>query len=165
MDNLDHRILTLLQENARRNNDELATMLDIEVDVLAKRIESMESSGVILKYTALVNEQVMDDVSQPIRALVELNISPERKTGYDAIASKIYQYPSVKAHFLVSGQFDYLVIVEGSTHQEIAHFVFDKLATLDNVTGTNSHFVLKKYKENGVVFEGAANDKRVAVMP
>ena len=85
--------------------------------------------------------------------MVELSISPEKGTGYDAIAKRIYGYSNVISHYLVSGMYDFLVVVEGKDHKDIAHFVFDKLATLENVKSTTTHFIFKSYKEQGVVLD------------
>ena len=97
--------------------------------------------------------------------MVELSIRPEKDTGYDSIAKKVYCFPNVKSHFLVSGKYDFLVVVEGKDHKDIAHFVFDKLATIENVKSTTTHFIFKSYKENGVLMEAENSVNRLPILP
>jgi len=132
---------------------DLARALRTDEKSVESHIQTLEKSGAILSYTTVVNESKVEDSGRPIQALVEVSIRPEKKFGYDAIAKRIFKYPNVVAHYLLSGQYDFLVVVEGKNHQEIAAFVFDKIATLDNVTSTNTHFIFKKYKEHGVIVE------------
>lgn len=99
-----------------------------------------------------------------IQALVELKVQPQKNTGYDAIAKRIYKYPQVITHYLLSGAYDFLVIVEGDTHEEIATFVFDKLATMEHINSTHTHFVFKKYKENGKPIDKDSELERMAIV-
>ncbi|MGA0241444.1 MAG: Lrp/AsnC family transcriptional regulator, partial [Candidatus Marinamargulisbacteria bacterium] len=126
-------------------------------------IETLTKSGTIRQFTTIVNDNLIKN--QPIKALVELSIRPEKDTGYDAIANKINGFPNVVSHYLVSGSYDFLLVVEGNDHKEIAHFVFDKLATIENVKATTTHFIFKSYKEQGVLIEAPATIQRVPLLP
>ena len=97
--------------------------------------------------------------------MVELSIQPEKDTGYDAIASYIYHFPNVVSHYLVSGKYDFLVVVEGKDHKDIAQFVFEKLATIENVKSTTTHFIFKTYKDHSVLMEDVGDTKRIPILP
>ena len=163
MTTIQNQILDLLTQNSRYSNQDISTMLGIsEVDVDA-HITEMVNKGIIRQFTTIVNDNKMD--GYPIRALVELSISPEKGTGYDSIAKRIFGYPNVVSHYLVSGKYDFLLVVEGKDHKDIAHFVFDKLATIRNVKSTTTHFIFKSYKEHGVLMEQEGESSRLAIMP
>lgn len=157
-------ILRLLRENARLSVADLATMTGVSPEKVSQLITQWESNGTILKYITVFNEQKHVE-STKIRALIEVSIRPEKKKGYDSIASRICKHPNVIDHYLISGNFDFLVIVEGDSLQEISSFVSDKLASIENVRSIGTHFILKKYKENGVLFEQEELADRLAVMP
>ena len=163
MDDQNKQIINLLKQNARYSNQEVADLVGISVNDVAKRIQDMESTGIIRQYTITINDNEISGV--PIKALVELSISPQKGTGYDAIAKRICGFSNVISHYLVSGKYDFLVVVEGKDHKDIAHFVFDKLATLEHVTSTTTHFIFKSYKENGVVLDDVDSISRVAILP
>ncbi len=165
MDDLQRKILAVLSENARLNNDAIATLLGVSEADVASAIGELESSGIILGYSAVINDERMsEEDAVPLRAFVELKIQPVKETGYDAIAKRIYSYPNVVGHYLLSGNYDFLVIVEGRNPKDIAAFVFDKLATIENVTSTNTHFIFKKYKESGKVLQSEEGVSRMAVV-
>ena len=163
MTSWDPEIIRLLQENARFSNEDIAIRLGIQVTHVEKRIQAMLDSGVIRQFTTIINENKAE--GSTIKALVELSIRPERNTGYDSIAFRICAYPEVESHYLVSGTYDFLLVVTGTTHKDIAHFVFDKLATIENVTSTTTHFIFKSYKEHGVLMEDRNESNRLAIMP
>ncbi len=165
MTNLEKELLQLLRTNARMTINDLAVHLSSTEKKVQQLIQALEEKGVINGYTALVNPTEMSKNGNPcIRAFVELSVSPEKKKGYDGIAKRIYQYPNVLGHYLLSGQYDFLVIVEGSSHEEIAAFVFDKLATIDSVQSTNTHFVFTTYKDNGHTLSQSDSVDRVPVI-
>lgn len=164
MIDLEQSLLMLLKENGRLTDQALAGQLQVPEKKVASCRESLEKKGVILGYTAVIDEKALDVSVSSIRAYVELSVRPEKKTGYDAIAKRIYKYPNVCGHYLLSGGYDFLVVVEGASHQEIAGFVFDKLATIENVTTTNTHFVFKKYKEHGVLLEKENKPPRMPIV-
>jgi DNA-binding Lrp family transcriptional regulator len=163
MDELTNNILSLLRQNARRSNAEIAGLLNVSESDVEQVINDLVSQGVICQFTTIVNDN--DLKGHPIKALVELSISPEKGTGYDSIAKRIYEYPNVVSHYLVSGKYDFLVVVQGADHKDIAHFVFDKLATLENVKSTTTHFIFKSYKEHGVLLTKSDLNNRVPIMP
>jgi DNA-binding Lrp family transcriptional regulator len=160
----EQELVALLKENARQSPDELATMLGIKTSEVSSAIHRLEKRGIILKYTTVFNEQIYP-TQHSIRALIEVCIRPEKKKGFDGIAKRICKYPNVIDHYLISGDYDFLVIVEGDSLQEISAFVSDKLASIENVRSTRTHFILKKYKEHGVLFDSERPVERLAVSP
>ena len=163
MDDLTNNLLSLLRQNARHSNAELAGLLNVSEREVEQAINDLISKGIICQFTTIVNDN--DLKGHPIKAIVELSISPEKGTGYDSIAKRIYEYPNVVAHYLVSGKYDFLVVVQGEDHKDIAHFVFDKLATLQNVKSTTTHFIFKSYKEHGVLLTKTDLNNRIPIMP
>ena len=133
-------------------------MLDKEEGDIKKAITSYEKDGVILGYKTLIDWDKTD--REYVSALIELKIIPERVGGFDKIAEKIYNYPEVQSVYLMSGGFDLALIIEGRTLKEVASFVAQKLAPIENVTATATHFVLKKYKDKGVVYDAPEKDER-----
>ena len=156
-------IIEILQENSRVAPGQIAVMLGISEEEVSAEIQAMEDDRTILKYTTLVNAEKAGQVG--VTALIEVKVTPERDVGFDKVAERIYRFPQVRSVFLMSGSFDLTVIIEGKTLQEVAQFVAQKLATLDRVTGTTTHFILKKYKEDGVIFEDKEEDRRLVVAP
>lgn len=156
-------ILELLQEDARRAPSLIATMLDATEEDVVAAIAEMEQDKLIVKYTPVVNWGRVDD--ETVTASIEVQITPERGRGFDAIAERIYHYPEVTAVYLMSGSYDLLVEVEGKTLKEVASFVSDKLATLEPVLSTKTHFILKKYKQDGIIFEETQVDQRLLISP
>ena len=163
MDKIEHDILNLLLENSRYSDLDIAGLLNVDESTVSNCIESLKTRGVIRRFTIVVNENLIPQY--PIKALVELSIRPEKDTGYDSIANKINGFSKVVSHYLVSGKYDFLVVVEGKDHKEIAHFVFDKLATIENVQSTTTHFIFKSYKEHGVLMELPNREDRIPIMP
>ncbi|MDA1353338.1 MAG: Lrp/AsnC family transcriptional regulator [bacterium] len=165
MDELQQQVLTVLKDNARLSNKEIASRVNSDESAVSAAIKALEKTGIILGYGAVVNDEVLaDHGDSKIRAFVELKIQPVKQTGYDAIAKRIYSYPNVVGHYLLSGNYDFLVIVEAENPKDIAAFVFDKLATIENVTSTNTHFIFKKYKESGRILQEEDGVSRMAVM-
>lgn len=141
MSDLKMKILELLKEDARRDAELLATMLDVEVDVVKQEIKEMEDDHLIVKYAAVVNWSKVHD--ETVTALIEVQITPERGRGFEGIAERIYLYPEVKSVYLMSGAYDLLVEVEGETLKEVASFVSNKLSPIDSVLSTKTFFILK----------------------
>lgn len=163
MTNEEKKILMLLSKNARMSNQDVADQLGLDAQVVEACIDSLRNKGILCGFTTIINDN--DAIDFSIRALVELSISPQKDTGYDAIAKRIGNYPNVVSHYLVSGQYDFLVVVEGRDHKDVAHFVFDKLATLEHVSSTTTHFIFKTYKEQGVLFESSDLASRIPILP
>jgi DNA-binding Lrp family transcriptional regulator len=163
MDKLKWNILDLLKEDARRSAELLATMLGYDRAAVELAITELEADKVIVKYATVVNWGKVDD--DKVTALIEVQITPERGRGFDAIAERIYLYPEVKSVYLMSGAYDLLVEIEGTTLKEVASFVSSKLSSIDRVLSTKTHFILKKYKQDGVIFEDHEDDQRLLISP
>ena len=161
---IDRKVLRALEQDARRTPEQIATMVDADATAVAAIIARYEASGVIRGYRALVNWDRIQD--ERVVAFIDVSVSPQRDVGFDQVAARIYRHPEVRSVHLVSGGHDLRIIVAGSTMREIAAFVSEKLAPIDHVTATNTHFLLKAYKEDGTVLsEEPADDDRLAVTP
>ena len=156
-------ILQLLKDNARLSSEDLAAMTKKTVEEVNQIIKKFEDEGVILKYSAILNPDKVADKKEKVRAIIEIQVTPEREHGFDAIAERIYRFPEVKTVNLMSGGYDLQVILEGETIQEVAFFVARKLSTLNGVKSTKTHFVLKTYKENDVLYVDEKKDRREGV--
>lgn len=156
-------ILDLLQNDARLSPEDIAAMTKKSVQEVAAIIAQLEKDGVILKYTAIVNQEKIPTENDMVRAVIEIQVTPEREHGFDSLAERIYRFPQVKALYLMSGGYDLQVIIEGKTLKEVAFFVSQKLATLTGVKSTKTHFVLKTYKENDIVYVDSKKDNREGV--
>jgi DNA-binding Lrp family transcriptional regulator len=163
MDTLKLKILDLLKEDARRSAELLATMLGRAEAEVAKAINEMEAEKVIVKYAPVVNWSKVND--EKVTALIEVQITPERGRGFDAIAERIYLYPEVRSVYLMSGSYDLLVEIEGNSLKEVASFVSNKLSPIDRVLSTKTNFILKKYKQDGIIFEDHEDDHRMLISP
>lgn len=164
MESIKKDVLELLKENSRTNTADMAGMLNAEEQVVLDTIRELEDEKLILKYTAILNEEKLTDY-HAVTALIEVRVSPMREMGFDAIARRIYRFEEVESVFLMSGAYDLMVLIKGDSMRQIAFFVAQKLATIDGVLSTATHFVLKKYKELGVVFETAEEETRLPVTP
>lgn len=162
---LDHRILDILSNHARLSVESIATQLNESPDVVQHAIQRLESNGTILQYATIIDESKLSKRKSPVRALIEVQVRPEKRTGFDSIAMRIAKFPNVVDHYLLSGGYDFLIIVEGETLDEIAQFVSGKLASLDNVRSTVTHFIMKKYKEKGALIGGTESGERLAITP
>ena len=161
MQNLQMQLLQLLQEDCRLPLEKLATMTGSTMEQVAECLQKMEDDGVILRYSPVINWD--KTARERVEAMIEVNVTPQRDQGFDAIARRIYRFDEVKSCYLMSGAYDLLLLVEAPTLKELAFFVHTKLSTLEHVTGTATHFVLKRYKSDGVIFEGKETDKRLVV--
>ena len=153
---LKNKVLSLVESDARLTKERIAVMLDSNVEEVAEIIEELENEGIILGYKALVDWDKTD--KEYVTALIELKVTPQRDRGFQKIAERISNYPEVKNMYLMSGTYDYCVIIEGKTMKQVALFVAEKLATIENVISTSTHFVLRKYKDNGVPFGAESDD-------
>jgi DNA-binding Lrp family transcriptional regulator len=156
-------ILRILEEDARLNADEIAAMTGKSPDEVTAIIEQCEQKGIIRRYKTVVDWEKLG--GEPVMAFIDVKVSPERGVGFDDVAERIYRFPEVRAVYLVSGVHDLRVQVSGKSMKEVAFFVAEKLATIDRVMETITHFLLKKYKEDGVIFEAPDGDRRLAVSP
>ena len=156
-------ILQLLKDNARLSSEDIAAMTKKTVAEVNQIIKKFEDEGVILKYSAILNPDKVSEKKEKVRAIIEIQVTPEREHGFDAIAERIYRFPEVKTVNLMSGGYDLQVILEGETIQEVAFFVARKISTLNGVKSTKTHFVLKTYKENDVIYVDEKKDRREGV--
>ena len=152
------KILKLLEDDATLTPEQIAVMLSKEVGDIKKAIEKYEEYGVILGYKTIVDWDKTD--REYVSALIEVKVTPQRDRGCDRIAEKIYNYPEVQSLYLMSGGFDFMLLIEGKTMKEVAYFVAQKLAPIEFVTSTATHYVLKKYKDKGVVYGNMEIDER-----
>ena len=157
------RLLDLLHENARMSTAQMATMLGEDVEAVQRRLADYEKRGIIRGYQALVNSDLLDD--GVVHAVIELRIRPAQDGGFDKIANRIGRFSQVESMFLRSGAYDLLLVVRGRNLQEVAQFVSSKLANMEGVLGTATHFRLKTYKDQGVLMENYDNDERLQVTP
>lgn len=155
-------ILSLLEKNARLSVDELAIMTGCSKAEIAQVIADGEANKVILGYSAAINWEKTE--RDAVTALIEVRVTPQRDQGFDHIARRIYRHPEVQSCYLMSGGFDLMVIVEDSSLKAVARFVSEKIAPLDSVVSTRTHFILKKYKMNHLSFMDHDEDMREAVV-
>jgi DNA-binding Lrp family transcriptional regulator len=157
-------IFEILEQNARATPEQISTMVDKPVSEVEKIIRQAEKDGSILKYKTIINWPKLGEGD--IWALIEVRITPQRDVGFDAIAERIYQFPEVYSAYLVSGTYDLAILVKGKNMQEISSFVTEKLAPLERVQSTVTHFLLKRYKENGETFHLTKEiNKRLPITP
>ncbi|MGM9969607.1 MAG: Lrp/AsnC family transcriptional regulator [Anaeroplasma sp.] len=155
------KILRNLETNSRIDLKDLSIMLGISEIDLVNEITKMEEEKIICGYHTLIN---WDNTSKEIvTALIEVKVTPQRGLGFDVIAERIAKFPEVTSVYLMSGGFDFTVLIEGKSMKEVARFVFDKLSTLESVLSTSTHFVLKKYKDHGVSLVDNKKDERMLV--
>lgn len=160
---MKEKILHLIENNGRINLHEAAILLGIEEAEVANAIADMEKQRIICGYYTLIDWDKTND--ERVTALIEVRVTPQRGTGFDDIAERIMKYDEVKAVYLMSGGFDFTVIIEEKTMKEIAQFVTSKLSTLDSILNTSTHFILKKYKDYGMILQEKEKDERMLVTP
>ena len=152
------KILTLLEENATLTPKQIAVMLEKEEGDIKNAIEAYEKDGVILGYKTIIDWDKTE--REYVTALIEVKLTPQKDRGFDKVAEKIYNYPEVQSLYLMSGSYDLAVFIEGRTMREVAYFVAQKLAPIDSVMSTATHFVLRKYKDKGVIYGAIEEDLR-----
>ena len=156
-----NEILRMLENNSRIDLHNLAIMLGTDDSVVLQEIEKMENEGVICGYPTLINWDKTD--TEKVTALIEVSVVPQRGQGFEKLAERICNYPEVKSIYLMSGAFDFVVFLEGKTLKEVSMFVSTKLSTLEAVSGTATHFVLKKYKDHGMILMEKDESNRMKV--
>lgn len=160
---MKEKILEAIDKNSKIPSADLAVMLGATEEEIEAAIKQMEDESVICGYPTLIN---WDKVQcERVTALIELKVTPQRGLGFDKIAERIYQFDEVQSVYLMSGGFDLTVILEGRTMREVAYFVSEKLAPMDAILSTATHFVLKKYKEHGLPLVHSKNDERMLITP
>ena len=157
------KILNYLEKNSKLDAGELAILLGEEEQTVAEEIRRMEDEKVICGYHTMIDWDKTS--SEMVTALIEVRVTPQRGQGFDSIAERIYNYPEVRSVYLISGGYDLMVILEGKTLKAVSEFVSDKLSTMDSVLSTATHFILKKYKDHGTVFDKKNKDERMLVTP
>jgi len=155
-------LLEILESNARIPLEDLKKLTGKSVKELQKSIKSYEKNGIIVKYKTVINKQKIKG-EQGVVALIEVKVIPQKDVGFDSVAQRIYSFPEVKSCYLLSGTYDLLLQVCGKDIQTVASFVSDKLAPLSSISGTATHFLLKKYKEDGVVLVKKDKNKRLPI--
>ncbi|MBU1122293.1 MAG: Lrp/AsnC family transcriptional regulator [Candidatus Omnitrophota bacterium] len=155
-------ILEILADNARISLDDLAKLTGKKKLAVEKEIKNYENKGVIVKYKTVINQDRIND-KKGVVSLIEVQVIPQKDVGFDTVAARIYKFPEVKSCYLISGTYDLLLIIEGKDINTVASFVSEKLAPLNSVKGTVTHFMLKKYKEDGVALVKEGKNQRLAI--
>ncbi len=164
MDSKKIEILRLIEEQARISIEALAKMVDLSAEETSNIIKELEDQKVILGYSSVIDWSKVTD-TETVTAMIDVKVTPKRGVGFDDVAQRIYRFPEVRALYLMSGAYDLSVVIEGKTMNEVARFVSQKLSTLDSVLSTTTHFQLKKYKHDGVVFSDGEEDQRIVITP
>lgn len=163
MSDIKHQVIDILGKDCRVSLEQIAAMLGVSVEEVAEAIDEMEKDKIILKYSPIIDWDRAEKTR--VEAMIEVKVTPQRDKGFDAVAKRISGYDEVMSVYLMSGAYDLLVLVEAPTLRELAYFVSEKLSTLDTVTATSTSFVLKRYKQDGVMFGVVSEDKRLVVSP
>ena len=163
MNKTEMGILEILTDDARTPVSQIAIMLGETEEDVAKTIARLERQRIILKYPALINWERVD--IDEVEAVIEVRVTPQRGNGFDTIAEQIYLFEEVESVYLMSGGYDLMVTIKARSLKQLALFVAEKLSTLENVISTATHFVLKKYKDQGVVMEEVSEDRRLKITP
>ena len=155
---MEKNLLKLLEDDARLSTEQLSVMLDKPKKEIDEKLAELEENGTILGYKAMIDWEKTD--REYVTAMIDVKLSPQRDRGFDKIAEKIFNYPEVQAVYLMSGAYDLSVLIEGKTMKEVAYFVAQKLAPIESIISTATHFVLHKYKDKGVVYGYSEVDER-----
>lgn len=158
-----NEILEILEKDARTTPAEIAKMLGMTPKAVSAAIKKMEKDGIILKYKTIINKEMVRGEDSGVRALIEVRVVPQKNLGFEHIAERLYQFPEVTSCYLMSGSYDLLIVVEGKSIHTVSNFVAEKLAPMENVRGTVTHFILKKYKEDGDILKAPEKSKRQAI--
>jgi DNA-binding Lrp family transcriptional regulator len=156
-------ILEVLEKDARVSIEDIAKMLKKKPAEVKKAVAKYEKDGVILKYKAVINRELIKDNNAEVQALIEVNLAPQKDVGFDKVAERIYSFPEVVSCYLVSGTYDLLLVVKGKDLHTVARFIAEKLSPMDHVKGVVTHFMLKKYKEDEVILKQKEEHKRIAI--
>ena len=160
---MKREILEILQENDRVTAGEIAVMLGLPEEEVRAEIAALERNNTIVKYRAMINWEKTE--IDRITAMIDVRVTPQREVGFDEIARRIYRFPEVRSVYLMSGAYDLSVLVEARNIKELALFVAEKLAAMDHINGTVTHFVLKRYKQEGVILDELNDAERLVVSP
>ncbi len=163
MKKLEADILKILEEDCRYSLSKIAVMLDTSEAEVSAAIKNMEESGVIVKYTAIVNGEALSE--EIVQALIEVRVTPQKVNGFDAIAEEIYRFDEVQSLYLMSGGYDLAVFIEGRSLRDVSRFVAERLSTIDGILSTATHFILKKYKIEGTIADRPDDSMRLSVQP
>jgi DNA-binding Lrp family transcriptional regulator len=156
-------ILEILENDAKTTNEDIAAMVGATVSEVEKAIKKLEADKVIVKYKAIINREKTEE--EEAEALIEVKVVPKRGLGYDDLAERIYKFSEVRSVYLMSGTYDLAVIVHGQGMKQISQFVFEKLAVLEGVASTVTHFIMRKYKDHGIIFAEKEEQERLVVSP
>ncbi|MBP0726150.1 Lrp/AsnC family transcriptional regulator [Bacillus sp. RG28] len=162
MNEKEIQLLQCIEQNGRLANDVLAKMIDVSEEEIVGMLNKFENDRVILQYITLIDWGKVP-IQETVTAMIDVKVTPKRGVGFDEIAEKIYRYPEVKSVYLMSGTYDLSVVVEGKTMTSIASFVSQKLSTLDSILSTTTHFILKRYKHDSIMYDQKEDDKRMVV--
>lgn len=163
MDTTTTQILRILEQDARVAPADIATLVGVAEDEVRRILQECETKKIIRRYKTVVDWERLGESS--VVAFIDVRVSPAREVGFDDVASRIYRYPEVRSVHLVSGGYDLHVVVQGPSMREVALFVAEKLATVDRVISTATHFMLRRYKEDGEILVEADEDRRLAITP
>lgn len=158
-----NEILEVLSKNARLTPDEIGKLTGQSASAVKAAIKKYEKDGVIVQYKTVINKELIDENPNFVRALIEVSITPQKDVGFDYIAERIYSFPEVKSCYLMSGSYDLLVEVEGENIQTVSNFIASKLSPMSHVRGTATHFLLKKYKEDGHILKKGKQRQRLNI--
>ena len=155
------KILEILENDCNTPLEQIALITEMSVEEVAAKIDKLREDKIILKNKSVINWEKTD--KELVTALIELKVTPQRGEGFDKIAERIYKFPEVKSVYLMAGAYDLTVIIEGKTIKDVALFVSNRLATMERVLSTGTHFVLKKYKDEGIIFDETEKDSRQVI--
>ncbi len=161
MIDLERQLIELLGENARYTFSQLASITGASEDDVKKAVAKLEKDGVIVKYSAIINTEAMEEQDKKVQALIEVKVAPQKLKGFDSYAEEIYSFKEVKSLYLMSGGFDLAIFVEGKSITDIAKFVSEKLSIIDGIASVQTHFILKKYKIEGHVAHNGDERRQV----
>ena len=156
-------ILEILAKDARITPAEIAKLTGQKTEEVRKAIRRYEKDGIIIKYNTVINHDLLRDANSFVRGIIEVSIEPQKDVGFDHVAERIYSFPEVTACYLLSGTYDLLVIVEGENIQTVSDFIAAKLSPMAHVRQTTTHFMLKKYKEDGHILKKPRRNKRLTI--
>ncbi|MCI8786839.1 MAG: Lrp/AsnC family transcriptional regulator [Eubacterium sp.] len=157
------KILAFIEKNSRIDLKELAIVLGVTESAVVNELEAMEEEHIICGYHTLINWEKTG--IEKVTAMIEVRVTPQRGMGFDKVAERIYNYPEVESVYLISGGFDFMVILEGKTLREVSQFVSEKLSPLDSILSTKTNFILKKYKDHGTIMSEPVKDERMKITP
>lgn len=157
-------IVEILEKDARLSIDSIAKMVNLSIEETEETIKKLEEQKIIVRYISIIDWAKIEEHSG-VTAMIDVKVTPKRGVGFDEIAERIYRFKEVNSVYLMSGVYDLSVIIEGDSMNEVARFVSEKLSTLDSVISTTTHFILKKYKHDGIIFEPEKKDRRIVVSP